>query len=77
VFADAEDPSRVVEWFVLASWAEHLRQHGRVTVADRAVQEAVNALHEGPAPPRVTHLIGLRRGDAGDDGPQVGPEAAA
>ena len=65
VFADAEDPSRVVEWFVLASWAEHLRQHGRVTVADRAMQEAVNALHEGPAPPRVTHLIGLDRADIG------------
>jgi MFS family permease len=61
VFADAEDPARVVEWFVLASWAEHLRQHGRVTVADQAVQEGVNALHEEPAPPRVTHLIGLHR----------------
>ncbi len=61
VFADAEDPSRVVEWFVLASWAEHLRQHSRVTVADRAAQEAVNALHEGPAPPHVTHLIALDR----------------
>lgn len=65
VFTDAEDPTRVVEWFVLASWAEHLRQHGRITVADRAVQEAVNALHEGSAPPRVTHLIGLRREEAG------------
>jgi MFS family permease len=65
VFADAEDPLRVVEWFVLASWAEHLRQHGRVTVADRAAQEAVNALHEGPEPPRVTHLIGLSRGGIG------------
>jgi MFS family permease len=61
VFADAEDSSRVIEWFVLASWAEHLRQHRRVTVADRAVQEAVNALHEGPVPPRVAHLIGIER----------------
>jgi MFS family permease len=61
VFADAGDPSRIVEWFVLASWAEHLRQHGRMTVADRAVQDAVNAFHEGSAPPQVTHFIGLRQ----------------
>jgi MFS family permease len=59
VFVDAEDPARVVEWFVLASWAEHLRQHGRVTVADQVVQQAVVALHEGDAPPRVTHLLAL------------------
>jgi MFS family permease len=67
VFADAEDPSRVVEWFVVASWAEHLRQHGRVTVADREVQERVNALQDAGAPaPSVTHLIGLEtpRGSA-------------
>lgn len=63
VFTDAEDPSRVIELFVVASWAEHLRQHSRVTVADQAVQEAVNAFHEGAEPPRVTHLIGLQRTD--------------
>lgn len=59
VYVDAADPERIIEWFVLASWAEHLRQHGRVTVADRAVQQAVAALHEGDAPPQVTHLLGL------------------
>ncbi len=61
VFVDMEDTSRVVEWFLVASWAEHLRQHGRVTVADRAVQEAVNALHDGDAPPHVSHFAGLSR----------------
>jgi len=59
VTVDTEDASRLVERFLLVSWGEHLRQHGRVTVADPAVQEAVNALHEGPEPPRVRHLIGL------------------
>ncbi|WP_439599144.1 MFS transporter [Falsiroseomonas sp.] len=59
VFVDAGDPGRIVEWFVLASWAEHLRQHGRVTLADRAVQQAVVALHEDDAPPQVTHLLAL------------------
>ncbi|MBB3899255.1 MFS transporter [Roseococcus suduntuyensis] len=59
VFADTEAPERVVEWFVVASWAEHLRQHHRVTVADQALQATVTALHEGTEPPRVTHLVAL------------------
>jgi MFS family permease len=59
---DADDPARLVEWFLVPSWAEHLRQHDRVTVADRAVQEAVAALHEGPERPLVRHLVGLASG---------------
>lgn len=58
VFIDAAEPRRIVEWFMLASWAEHERQHSRVTEADRALQQAVLAFHEGP-PPRVSHLIAL------------------
>ncbi len=59
VFADTEAPDRVVEWFVVPSWAEHLRQHHRVTLADQALQAKVTALHEGTEPPRVTHLVAL------------------
>jgi hypothetical protein len=59
VFADTETPDRVVEWFVVASWAEHMRQHHRVTVADETLQATVRALHEDTEPPRVTHLIAL------------------
>jgi MFS family permease len=36
LYNDAAAPRRFVETFVVESWAEHLRQHGRVTVADRA-----------------------------------------
>lgn len=57
VFQDAERPERWCEQFQVASWEAHLRQHERVTVADRAVQERVNALHRGPEPPRVRHLL--------------------
>jgi len=57
IFVDTADPARVVEWFLVASWAEHLRQHGRVTMADRALQEAVNAHNEGGIPPRVSHFL--------------------
>ena len=57
VFADAADPRRHVETFMLESWLDHLRQHERVTEADRALQARVNGFHRGAAPPRVTHLI--------------------
>jgi MFS family permease len=59
VFADTEAPDRVVEWFLVANWAEHMRQHHRVTVADQALQATVTALHEGAEPPCVTHLVAL------------------
>jgi MFS family permease len=56
VFEDAADEGRVVEMFMVASWMEHLRQHERVTNADRLVQEAVQKFHLGGAP-KVTHFI--------------------
>lgn len=57
LYEDAAAPGRVVESFVLESWLEHLRQHERVTHADREDQEAVRAFHLGPEPPIVSHLI--------------------
>lgn len=54
---DAAEPERVTEWFLVGSWDEHLRQHERVAVADKAVQEAVRRLHAGPTPPQVRHFI--------------------
>jgi Transmembrane secretion effector len=41
VFEDAETPGRYVESFLTDSWVEHLRQHQRTTLADKAVQDAV------------------------------------
>ncbi len=49
VYADAENPRRRIEAFMLESWLDHLRQHERVTEADRRIQEQVNAYHRGPA----------------------------
>jgi Transmembrane secretion effector len=45
-----------VETFKVDSWIEHLRQHERVTHADREVQESVNRFEINGAP-KVTHLI--------------------
>jgi hypothetical protein len=45
-----------IESFMLDSWAEHLRQHERVTDADRNMQESVNRF-QVDGKPKVTHLI--------------------
>jgi predicted MFS family arabinose efflux permease len=65
LFADAEDPGRVTECFLVESWLDHLRQHERVTVADSEVQERARVYHIGDDEPRVRHLIAPRQ-DSGD-----------
>jgi MFS family permease len=59
VFQDTERPERFVEYFLVESWVQHLRQHQRVSKADQTLQDRVRAFHLGPEPPRVSHLIGL------------------
>ena len=56
VFEDLAQEGRFVETFMLDSWIEHLRQHERVTHADRDLQDTVNRLQATGAP-KVTHLI--------------------
>jgi len=38
LFHDSADPIRFIECFMDESWVEHLRQHERVSVADREIQ---------------------------------------
>lgn len=57
LYRDPADLGRYVETFVVESWAEHLRQHERVTVADRDAEERAGAFHIGDAPPTVSHYI--------------------
>ncbi|WP_298924297.1 MFS transporter [uncultured Ramlibacter sp.] len=54
---DAQQPGTLVEWFVLESWEEHLRQHQRVSHADAQLQHEVLRWHTGTEPPRVRHLL--------------------
>lgn len=57
LFADPARPGHYVETFLVESWAEHMRQHARITNADRVAQDRVRAFHSGDASPVVTHLI--------------------
>jgi len=56
VFEDAAQEGRIVETFLVESWMEHLRQHERITNADRVVQEAVQKFQLAGSP-KVTHFI--------------------
>jgi len=59
VFEDAAERGRFLETFVVASWLEHLRQHQRVTNADRVVQDAIRKLGV-VTEPKITHFIAAR-----------------
>jgi MFS family permease len=56
VFEDLSQEGRFLETFKLDSWVEHLRQHERVTRADREQQELVHQF-QLTGKPKVTHLI--------------------
>lgn len=59
VAEDSADPDRVTEWFMVESWAEHLRQHRRVSHADEDMQGKVLSYHSGPEKPVVRHLLSV------------------
>jgi MFS family permease len=56
VFEDAADDGRFIETFLVESWLEHLRQHERVTNADRVLQDTVSRF-QLTATPKVSHFI--------------------
>ena len=56
IFEDPADESRFIETFLTDSWLEHLRQHRRVTKADRISEQAVRRFQIGEGP-KTTHLI--------------------
>ncbi|MDE1766122.1 MAG: MFS transporter [Thaumarchaeota archaeon] len=58
LFRDIANPSRYVETFVAESWAEHLRQHERITKADMDIENRAKTFHVGKTDPVVDHFIG-------------------
>jgi MFS family permease len=57
LFQDAGNPGRFLETFIVETWMEHRRQHERMTVADRNIEEQAFAFHIGDARPQVHHLL--------------------
>jgi len=56
---DVDRPGLIIEWFLVESWAEHLRQHERVSRADADLQREALQWHSGEAPPVVRHWLAL------------------
>ena len=57
LFRDAAEPSRYMEYFVVESWAQHVRQHQRLTQEDKTIEDRVRAFHQGVGLPLVSHFI--------------------
>ena len=57
LFQDAAQPGRYVETFIVKSWAEHMRQHERMTVADFEIEQRARSYHSGDTPLIINHLI--------------------
>jgi predicted MFS family arabinose efflux permease len=56
IYEDAAEAGRFLETFLVASWLEHLRQHQRVTNADRVLQDRIREFG-GDVEPKVSHFI--------------------
>ena len=56
VFEDTAQAGRFLETFLVESWQEHLRQHERVTNADRVLEDGVHRF-QAEGVPKVTHYI--------------------
>ncbi len=42
---------------LVESWSEHMRQHARLTEADRATEDEARAFHLGEGMPVVSHFV--------------------
>jgi quinol monooxygenase YgiN len=60
VYRDSAHPDVLVETFLADSWEDHLRQHERMTMADRALDRQLRALQEAATGPVVQHYLYAR-----------------
>ncbi len=60
VYRDLGEPSRYVERFIVASWADYLHQRARATVADRALETEIRAFLAEGASATMSHYIAER-----------------
>jgi len=57
IFTDVANPNKVLETFMVESWLEHLRQHDRVTQADKELQDKIRELTLEMKLPKVSHYV--------------------
>ncbi len=54
---NVDDSEQIIEWFLVESWIEHLRQHDRVTDEDVRLRAQASSFNRDRAPPIATHFI--------------------
>lgn len=59
VFQDLEGEERYIEQYVIASWADYVRQRARMTLADRSLQIAATQFQRDGTQLKVSRLLGL------------------
>ncbi len=60
VYRDLGDPSRYVERFIVASWADYLHQRARATMADQELEARVREFVRAGEPVTTQHYIAER-----------------
>ena len=61
VYRDLGDPTRYVEQFIVASWADYLRQRSRATVASRELEAQARRFQVPEEPVVMRHYLAERR----------------
>jgi branched-subunit amino acid transport protein len=61
IFEDLAERGSFKETFLVESWLEHLRQHQRVTNADRLVQDCISRFQIA-GEPKVSHFVAAEAG---------------
>jgi len=59
VFRDLAQDGRYVERYIIASWAEYMRQRSRMTMADRELQDQATRFQRAGVPIRISRFIGV------------------
>jgi len=62
---DSQDAARFVELFIVESWNEHHRQHGRWTKWDEEAWKKAVAMVAPGTEPKVSHLLEADDGGRG------------
>ncbi|MDU0370640.1 MFS transporter [Hymenobacter endophyticus] len=59
VYTDILEPTRLTEFYYVATWGEYERQHHRFTREDQATEAQVLQYHTGSEAPRVSRFLGF------------------
>jgi MFS family permease/quinol monooxygenase YgiN len=60
LYQDTSQADHYIECFMVESWLEHLRQHDRVSVSDKALQEKISACLIAGSTKAINHYVASR-----------------